>query len=274
MRKIVPKWVAVICVVLLVAAAFFAGDYFRIGIASIFGLSSKNYQAESMPDGQSYTAGEVTDVDFIVPIDDSGAGAANIVQQKIPYSVVVDFYPVLLKEAQRENKLLIMTQKATASQTAKKSGLFNLPIFKQTKAIIFHGEGSYFVDLSSLSNEDFTVDDVEKTITITIPKPELSVNLLPEETEFFDSSNGMLRFGEMEITPEAMTTLETQGIERIFEIMDSDTDGWETAIKFAKLSVKEIFEPIVASVEDEAFENADDEYAVPAHYAIVVKVKD
>ena len=149
----------------------------------------------------------------------------------------------------------------------------SLPVFKQTKAIIFHGEGTYFVDLSSLSSNDFVIDNDKRTITIYIPKPELSVKLLPDETEFFDSSNGTLRFGEMEITPETMTTLETQGIERITETLKSDAIAWETAEKFAKMSVKEIYEPLVVAQVDAAVKNAADEYAIPAYYTIFVEIR-
>ncbi len=117
------------------------------------------------------------------------------------------------------------------------------------------------------------IDNDKRTITIYIPKPELSVKLLPDETEFFDSSNGTLRFGEMEITPETMTTLETQGIERITGTLKSDAIAWETAEKFAKMSVKEIYEPLVVAQVDAAVKNAADEYAIPAYYTIIVEIR-
>lgn len=254
--------------------AFIAGDFFDLNIASTLGLSRKSTQTEHIPDSEPYTADEVVEVEVITPIDNSGSGAIAITQQQVPYVVHVDFRPVLLGEAQLEKKLQIMTQKATAPQIATKDGLFSLSVFKQTKAIIFHGEGSYYVDLSSLTSKDFDIDDVNRSITINIPKPQLSVKLLPEETEFFDSSNGILRFGEMEIPPEQMTTLETQGIARITEILESDTNTWETAIRFAKLSVKEIYEPLIAAQVDEAVKNAADEFAIPAYYTITVSIKE
>ena len=76
------------------------------------------------------------------------------------------------------------------------------------------------------------------------------------------------------ITPEAMTTLQTQGIARITEVLDADETAWDTAIKFAKLSVKEIYEPLVAAQIEAALQNAADEYAIPAYYAIIVEIKN
>ncbi len=259
---------------LILIATFIAGNTLDLNIASVLGLSHKSSKTEHFPNSEPYTADEVMEVEVITPIDASGSGAVEIAQQHVPYVVHVDFRPVLLGEAQLEKKLQIMTQKATAPQIASKDGLFSWSVFKQTKAIIFHGEGTYYVDLSSLSSKDFVIDDDSKNITIYIPKPQFSVKLMPEETEFFDSSNGILRFGEMKISPEQMTALETQGIARITEILESDTDTWETAIRFAKLSVKEIYEPLIAAQVDEAVKNAADEFAIPAYYTITVSIKE
>lgn len=271
MGKALKKTITGILLVLVIGASFVAGDYFEPNIASRVGFHP---QFGSHSSGEPYTADEVTDVGIVKPFDDTGSGTIAIAQQQFPYVIDVDFSPVLLKEAQFEKKLIIMTQHATASEKAKKAGLFNLPVFKQTKAIIFHGEGTYSVDLTSLSSSDFVIDKEEKSITIMIPRPQLTVSLLPEKTEFFDSSNGILRFGEMEISPEAMTTLQTQGKAKILEILQNDQNTWNTAIKFAKLSVKEIYEPIVSAQIDAAVQNADDEFAIPPVYTINVEIKD
>ncbi len=275
MKNTLKGFIAGAVIFVLMVGAFIAGNSLNLNIASAMGFSSNDSPvSEPILDTEPYSADEVVEVEIVEPIDDSGSGAAEIVQQKVPYVVHVDFQPVLLGEAKLEKKLLILTQKATALQIAKKDGLFSIPVFKQTKGIIFHGEGSYYVDLSSLSSDDFEIDDDKRIITIMIPRPQLSVKLLTEETEFLDSSNGMLRFGEMEITPEMMTTLETQGIERITEILESDTSAWDTAVRYAKLSVKELYEPLVIAQVDEAVKNAADEYAIPAYYTISVNIRD
>ena len=273
MGEFFKKLISFFLALLIIAGIFVAGYYYGPSIASKLWFLRKPHTAEQIPDSNPHTADEVVEVEVLESIDASGAGAIEISQQKVPYVVEVDFTPVLLEEAHLEKKLVIMTQKATASETAKKDELFSLAVFKQTKAIIFHGEGTFYVDLSSLSSSDFVIDNDKKTITIYIPKPQLTVRLLPEETEFFDSSNGTLRFGEFEISPEIMTTLQTQGIERIKEILDSDQSTWETVEKFAKLSVKEIYEPLVAARIEAALENANDEYAVPPSYTIIVEIK-
>lgn len=274
MKKLLNNLSTIVFVLIVLFGAFVAGDYFDLNLASIIGLSPKSHTAGTLSDSEPHTAEEVIDVETVVPIDESGSGSIEIVQQKVPYVIDVDFAPVLLNEAQLEKKLIIMTQKATVSEKATKNGLFGLPVFKQTQAIIFHGEGTYTVDLSALSSDDFVINKEDKTISIYIPKPQLTVNLLESETEFFDSSNGSLRFGEMKITPEYMTSLQTEGKERITEVLESDEKAWDTAIKFAKLSVKEIYEPIVAAQIELALQNAADEYAIPVYYKIIVEIKN
>ena len=274
MSKTAKKIISTVLVLLLIAGAFLVGNRLNLDVFSLLGLSSHSHTAETLPDTEPHTAEEVTSVETIVPFDEEGNGSIEITQQKVPYVVDVDFTPVIMGESQLEKKLIIMTQKASASEIAVKQGLWSIPVFKQTKAIIFHGEGTYFVDLSSLSKDDFVIDNEKRTLLIKIPKPQFTVKLLPEETEFFDSSNGMLRFGEMEITPETLTTLETEGIGRITETLDKDAATWETAERFAKLAVKEIYEPLVTAQVDAAVQKAEDEFAIPAYYTITVEIKD
>lgn len=257
MGKVVKWIICIILFLLVMIGVFIAGDYFDLNIPSILGFSSNS---------QPHTADEVTDIN-------ANDGSVLISQENVPYVVEVDFDPVLLQEAQLEKKLIIMTQKASITEKAQKEGLWKLPVFKQTKAIIFHGEGTFFVDLSSLSSDNFLIDNQEKTITIYIPKPQFSVSLLPEETEFLDTSNGILRFGEMEITPEAMTDLEKEGKAQITETLETDSKTWDTAERFAKLAVKEMFEPLVKAQVDAAVQNAADEFAIPAQYTIFVEIK-
>ena len=78
----------------------------------------------------------------------------------------------------------------------------------------------------------------------------------------------------MKVTPENMTSSQTEGKERITEVLESDEKAWDTAIKFAKLSVKEIYEPIVAAQIELALQNAADEYAIPVYYKIIVEIKN
>ena len=272
MNRILKKVLIAIAVLCFAVGVFVAGYYLGPFVLRL-GFFSKTKTTTIAP-SEPYTAEEVVDVKTIEDFDSNGAGEVEISQQMVPYVVSVDFAPVLLKEAQLEKKLIIMSQNVTASEIATKTGLFSWTVFNQSQAIIFHGEGTYYVDLSYMTDDDFIVDNEKKVITIKIPKPELSVRLLPDETEFLTTSNGSLRFGPMEITPEIMTTIEIQGLKSIEAKLLSDRNTMETAYKFAKLSVKEIYEPLIKAQVDAAVRDAADEYAVGANYTIIVEIKD
>ncbi|MBR0342500.1 MAG: DUF4230 domain-containing protein [Oscillospiraceae bacterium] len=199
-------------------------------------------------------------------------GSVDITQENVPYTLQVEFGDVILDEAQREKKLIVLTQKGTVPVQAEKKGLFKWKVFSQTKYMLFHGVGSYSVDLAKVKDTDIIVDAKNQVIEIHIPDPVLSVEYIPEDTEFLDSSNGILRFGEMEITPEMMTALETTGKEALRENFEKDESSMDTARKYAALSVKEIFEPVLKKQIDSAVEEANDQYAIPPYYSIKVIV--
>ncbi len=193
-------------------------------------------------------------------------------QRQVPYELEVNYDDIVLDEARQEKKLIILSQNATVPHEIKKAGLFGWSIYAQKKYVVLHGVGTYSVDLGQISSKDIVIHRDSKTIDLYIPEPELSVEYLPENTEFFDSQNGLLRFGEMELTPEMNAELETMGKEKIRQNFESDEKALATARKFAALSVKELFETVLNNKVDAAIKMADDDLAVPAYYDINVLV--
>ena len=209
------------------------------------------------------------DVMFVKNVDDN---TRSFIQQNVPYTVNVDFGEVLLDQAQREKKLIIYKQNAAVPLQAEKEGLFGWDIYSQAKSMLFHGVGTYSVDLAEIKDSDIIVDSEAQVIEIHIPEPVLFVEYLPEETEFLNTTNGILRFGEMEITPEMMTELETVVKQRLRENIESDASSIDTARRFAALSVKEIFEPVLRKQIESAVRAENNEFAVAPYYSIHVVV--
>ena len=201
------------------------------------------------------------------------SSAVTVIEQpKVPYKVKLTFEDALLGSAQQEKKLEVMTQEITATYNASKDGLWHWDVFKQTKGMNFHGLVTYTVDVSGLNEDNFDIDNDSEMITIHIPEPEYSVEYLPEETEFFDTANGLLRVGEMQLTPEMQTEMEKKAKEMFADKVENDTASKKTAEKFAELMVKDLYEPIVIKLEKALVEAADDEYAVPINYSIQVVI--
>lgn len=211
--------------------------------------------------------------DYKISKQESDDGKSEkIKQEKVPYTVQVDFGDTLMEEAQKENKLQIMTRETTTPYTAKKEGLFSWPVFKQTKVMVFHGKGTYTVDLSQITSEDISVNNNTETITIRIPEPVCTVDYLPEETEFFDTSNGLLRFGEMQLTPEIQNEMEKKGKALLEEKFASDTESTALAEKYAAMAVKEDYQKVVNAAVKAAVSEANDDFAKPVIYTIEVVI--
>lgn len=227
------------------------------------------------PFGEKTAAGIADYVNVSDPVDglEDQEPDEVVVQQKVPYVVDVYFGDALFEEARKESKIIVMTREGSASYVAEKEGAFGWDVFSQKKAMIFHGKAEYTVDLSQLDSDDIKIDSTKRIITITIPEPELSVEYLPEETEFFDTANGFLSFGEMNITPEMSNELAVSGKERLKDEFQNDDESWAAARKFAEITVKELYEPVVRSVIDATVKEKDDEFAIAPRYDIVVKTE-
>lgn len=209
----------------------------------------------------------------LVTSRDSGDDTV-IEEKKVPYTLNARFSQAVLAEAKRDKDLIVYTQKAAVPVEASKAGLFGWDVYKQSKYLLFHGVARYFINFAEISDEDIAVDENTKTIDIYIPEPELSVEFLPEETEFLNTSNGILRFGEMQITPEMMTELESKGKEKIRQSVEGDPSLIETAETYAKLSVKEIIEPLLKKQINADAQNLSENSESPQYYSINVVIKD
>lgn len=208
----------------------------------------------------------------IMTVKEEDDGTRTLIQQEVPYTVHVNFGDILLNEAQREKKLIIFRQNAAVPIQAEKEGLFGWGVYSQAKSMLFHGVGTYSVDLAEIKDTDIIVDSKTQVIEIHIPDPVLSVEYLPEETEFLNTTNGILRFGEMEITPEMMTELETVVKEKLRETIEADVSSIDTARRFAALSVKEIFEPVLRKQIESAVLAENSVFAIAPSYSIHVVV--
>ena len=167
-----------------------------------------------------------------------------VTQVDVPYSLAVNFDKLLLEKARQDSHLRVYTQKASAWETARKDGLW-APVYSQSKNIIFHGIGEYSIDLTKIKNNDIIIHADSQTIDIHIPDPELRVIYDEKATEFMDTNNAILRFGEMEIPPEMMSALESEAMRRIKEEIESDADSIKTARDYAAIAIKGFFEPVL-----------------------------
>ncbi len=159
-----------------------------------------------------------------------------------------DFQDAVLGAASEHQELVVMEQPLSISTTITKAGLANLPIFSKMKDITYFGTGVYTVDLSGMDKKHVLVDENQNTVMILIPHAKLQyVNTNLDLTEFEDTENGLLAFGDIKLSAEETKLLETTVYNSMEERL-SEKELLEEADRFAKLKTWEIFQPLVTAV--------------------------
>ena len=149
-----------------------------------------------------------------------------------------------------------------------KTNTFRLDTPRSTYCIFINERGyighAYYG--SKIGEDDIVINKDTRTIDVYVEEPVLNIEYLPEETEFFSTSNGLLTFGEMDITPEMNAQLETSAKELLYESVSKDDTASKEAEKFAELSIQEIFEPIIVAAVDAAVSEAADQ-EIPENFS-------
>lgn len=185
--------------------------------------------------------------------------------------IIIDYKELLMGEATRTCSLIVMEQSVSVLIENRKDGLFGWDIFSQTKDIVYAGVARYEVDLSDMTSDCITVDEDNKIIEIEIPEPTMSVEYLPEKTQFYDTDNGLLAFGEMDLTPEVQTQIEISAMDELERTINEDEYANDNARTMASYAIKALFQTVVTTAYQGAINTSDnvdtDLYTVEVKFA-------
>lgn len=175
-----------------------------------------------------------------------------------------DFETPILGRAERESLLTVEERSVSVIVNTTENGLFDWEVFQKSQAVRYSGTAQYTIDLSDFSADDIEVDHETRTVTITIPDPELhSLSFDPAKTEVLSQSNGVLAWGDLELSAEETSELEASALEAMGDELDEE-NAIEDARRFARLSAWELFQPVVSSVSAESGEE----------YTLVIRQKE
>lgn len=148
----------------------------------------------------------------------------------------------LINEIKNTSKIIPLEVELSKTITIDKSW-GNLEVFQKYKRIKFYANCSFYIDLSNLDKEDISLD--ENKLTITIPKPKIfNIDILREKTAYEDSTNGLLRFGEIMLTSEEFEEIQEE-VYKSFEDILSEKDIYDKAISNSKISLTNLFRQII-----------------------------
>lgn len=158
--------------------------------------------------------------------------------------------PILLTHG-KESRLIVYSGELSETVSLSNEGWGGFKwnsVYQEAK---YHGLAEYTVDLSRLSDADFTVNNELKQLTVRIPYAVLSpINILDDKTQFKDPQKGWLAPKDVELTPEAHTELMLEVKEKM-KAQLVDRNILAAANEAAKTVVAELLTATVQSVDPE-----------------------
>ncbi|MDO4500272.1 MAG: DUF4230 domain-containing protein [Erysipelotrichaceae bacterium] len=159
-----------------------------------------------------------------------------------------DFEEAILGDASQKKEIVVYTQEVSDVATLTQTGLFNWSALTKSQVITYKGSADYYVDLSNFSKSNIRYDEESKIVTMTIPHVlRKDININENDIAFSDPDKGLLAFGDIKITPEQMTEIQKEVRIKMEEKL-SDPVISETADRFAKLTVWEIYSPVIKGI--------------------------
>lgn len=159
-----------------------------------------------------------------------------------------DFEEAVLGEAKQQKKLIVYSQNMSDVATLVNTGLFKWKVFTKSQMMTYYGQVDYTVDLTKISKNDLSYDDADHIITIRIPHAvQEEINIPEDKIQFADPEKGLLAIGELKVSPEDMYAVQAEARAKMQQKLDDDK-VLETADRFAKLSITELFTPIIKDV--------------------------
>ncbi|CDG03084.1 DUF4230 domain-containing protein [Clostridium chauvoei] len=149
----------------------------------------------------------------------------------------------LVKEIRDVNKIIPLEIELSETIVVDKSwGDFE--VFKKIKRIKFFANCSYAVDLSAIENKDITINKFKNEITLSLPKPKVfSVDIDEDKTIYEESSNGLLRFGDIKLTSEEFGVIQME-VAKTFESKMNDPEIYNKAVSNTTIVLEKVLNQI------------------------------
>ena len=184
-----------------------------------------------------------------VNVEEKPDGSTELTQKNVPYTITSkEIKSELVGKAKQKKEFIVMEQPVTVGKQEKKDGLFKASVFRQTQYIEYNGIGKYIIDMNDFSESNIEVDNNNKKIIITLPEPKLNVEFT--DMKAYDTSNGILTFGEMDLTSDMQNELIQKAVTNMEEKLTTDETLKSNAMRYAEMSVESLFQPVINTVQN------------------------
>lgn len=164
---------------------------------------------------------------------------------------VVNFKEPIIEQFRKESQLVVSSVDAVIELELKQTGVIDVAFLNKSQVIKYRGTGRFYIDMSDMSEDNITVDEENKTVTIEIPHTKLiPVDIDPDRFESQDAKKGLLAFGDLKFTPVEYNNLQTECKNKL----EGKINTKENRIKADENATQEIikiYTPIVKSLDEE-----------------------
>lgn len=174
-----------------------------------------------------------------------------VLSAKTGRRTVADFQEPIVLTHSKDSRLIVHTAKLSETISIASEGLGGWEWTSAYQDIVYEGEAQYTVDLSSLSEGDFAVNNELKTLTVRIPYAELSpINIPAEQIKFRDVKKGWAAPKDIKLTASENAQLAIQ-VTNNMKAKLIDENIIDVANKNAKIVVADLLSATVQSVDPE-----------------------
>lgn len=161
--------------------------------------------------------------------------------------LAADFAEPVITKGNSQAKLVVYEVELHEITTLTESGLFNWSAFSKSQCLTYYATGQYTIELEGITVDDIEVDNEKQVVTIKVPGVVLD-NIIIDNMEAGDTVNGILTFGEIKLTAQQSNDVEVKAKETMRTKLEAD-EYLEKAEKYGKLAVKDIYLPVIRSID-------------------------
>ena len=186
-------------------------------------------------------------------IESEAAGGIWVEESELEANpnVILSLKEAVLGASEQKKDLEVFEQHVSDIIKVTDRGKLPLNLGAKYRYIKYSGTAVYTVDLSGLDDDSLIVDEDAKTITIKIPRPVERLDINEDETQADDTENvGIFSIGDLKQSEEERAEV-IAGVKDNMEHMLQEEHIMDTAERMARLSVWEIYQPVVSKVSPE-----------------------
>jgi hypothetical protein len=158
----------------------------------------------------------------------------------------------IINEIKEKQELIVLQIDLSKTITIDDS-FGDYPILKKSKDITFNGTGSYSVDLSSFNSDSISIDNKNKCIELSIPKPKINMVTINEDKTLYGSvDRGVLRFGDITLSPENYSNILNSVKSKMKDSLGTD-EFYSKALDSTNAAMKNFITSILGSSNEYKF---------------------